>query len=80
MREVTIGLIFVGTPRFGSVWSLPAVWILGWFGTLFATSTLLLHSMADEDVALKALHDRFIRELQDEGSGIDLWRDSSGFR
>jgi hypothetical protein len=79
VRDAIVGLIFLGTPHFGSDFASPSARLAGLFGTVLASSDLLLRSMRPEDTDLVRLHDDFIRKCEKEGTDFDLWRNSSRF-
>lgn len=74
VREAIIGVIFLGTPHFGSNFVDSALMILAWF------STQLLGSMVSRMLSLKDLHDILTQECEEEDTELDLWRNSRGFR
>lgn len=79
MRDAIIGLIFLGTPHFGSDLAYPFARLAGILGPLLASSDLLLRSMTPEDAGLTELHQFFSKACEGEGDGLDLWRNSSRF-
>jgi hypothetical protein len=79
VRDALVGLIFLGTPHFGSELAYPVARLARIFGTLFASSDLLLRSMTPEDAHLNELHNQFLKRCEQEGDGLDLWRNSSRF-
>lgn len=82
IRDAIIGLLFLGTPHFGSDLAYPVARLAGLFGTMFASSDLLLRSMTPEDAGLTNLHQRFSMACERDSSKekeLDLWRNSSRF-